>query len=316
MRSGVMGLGLLIVGGLLLAAPPVWGEEPEDAPRPPPEWFGAVRFIGYCPSEFDPRPDQRKVPSSKSISEDLKALRPRFDGLVLYASGPPAEKILEVASRLRFKGVVLGVWDVKSEKELGDCVRLAGKFPRLVKAVCLGNEGLTFNRYALDELEGAFRTMRKRLPGVPLSTTEPISEYGNRRLHQLVDLHMPNIHPFFSLGKEADIGKAADWTLERAEALLKTSGKCVLIKECGWPSAGADGCTPERQMQYWRTFLARFAARERPRITWAGFEAFDLAFKAAESGLPFEEHWGFWTTGDRRPKPVVEAFTKLPAGRR
>ena len=73
-------------------------------------------MVTYTPSELDPRQEvnQRRLKTS-SIRADLEALRPHFDGLVLYGYHEACTpRILAVARDLKFRAVLLGIWDPKS----------------------------------------------------------------------------------------------------------------------------------------------------------------------------------------------------------
>ena len=277
------------------------------------QWIHDIHFIAYSPSTSDPRPEHRRVPKPEEIQADLQTLRPCFDGLILYSASEPSDDILRLAKDMRFRGVVLGVWDVQSESELQTAVDPATRCPGLVKAICLGNEGLTFRRYTHEQLASAFVWMRKRLPAMPLATSEPIAQYGDTVLQELPDFHAPNIHPVFDYGRN-DIEGAVAWVVERADAVREVTGKPVLCKETGWPSGGAARFTPEAQRAFWRLLQARIGRDPAPKVGFVYFEAFDLPWKASASGIPEEGHWGLWTAG-REPKEVVREIPALSNGK-
>src|SRR5947207_1799927 len=88
----------------------------------------AATMIAFTPSQLDPRQEvnQRRLTTS-SIRADLEALRPAFDGLVLYGyheAGTP--RVLAVAKDLKYRVVLLAVWDPKSTAEV-DGVSAAAK---------------------------------------------------------------------------------------------------------------------------------------------------------------------------------------------
>src|SRR6266699_1421228 len=108
------------------------------------------RLITYTPSELDPRnpANQGKLKIS-SIRADLEILRPSFDGLVLYGYHEACTpRILAVARDLKFRAVLLGIWDPKSAAELDGVAQLAHLHEKdFVLGVLVGNEGITFKRY-------------------------------------------------------------------------------------------------------------------------------------------------------------------------
>ena len=64
---------------------------------------------------------------TSSIRADLKALRPAFDGLVLYGYHEACTpRVLAVAKELKFRAVLLAIWDPKSAAEV-DGVAAAGR---------------------------------------------------------------------------------------------------------------------------------------------------------------------------------------------
>jgi len=190
-------------------------------------------------------------------------------------------------------------------------VKLAKRYHRLVKVICIGNEGLTFYRYSRKQLKAAFALVRSKLPRVPLSTSEPITQYGDRMLQSLPDIHLPNIHPSFNLGAKAGVKESVAWVIERAQSLWKVTGKPVLCKETGLPSGGDKRFSPELQRRFWGELLRYKAKMRKQPLGFAAFEAFDLPWKAEKSKLASEAHWGFWTE-QRQPKPVLQSFQKLP----
>src|SRR3954462_14519152 len=103
------------------------------------------RLVTYTPSQLDPRQEvnQRKLATS-SIRADLEALRPAFDGLVLYGyheAGTP--RVLAVAKDLKYRVVLLAIWDPKSAAEV-DGVAAAARLHAddFALGVLVGNEGI------------------------------------------------------------------------------------------------------------------------------------------------------------------------------
>jgi hypothetical protein len=188
-----------------------------------------------------------------------------------------------------------------------------------VLAVCLGNEGIAFNRYTLDELKSAAEKLRNILgrdPPVPFCTSEPVSQYGQARLREFGDFLAPNIHPVFDK-PELSPSAAVAWVRERATALAELSHRPVLVKETGLPHGGETHYTPETQKAFWQHY------RSWPRLTraskvgddWvsfgAAFEAFNIPWKAGPSNdLKIERFWGL-LTAVRKPLPAFEVWQEL-----
>src|SRR4051812_48110250 len=73
-------------------------------------------LVTYTPSQLDPRQEanQGRLKSS-SIRADLVALRPHFDGLILYGYHEACTpRVAAIASELKFQAIILGVWNPKS----------------------------------------------------------------------------------------------------------------------------------------------------------------------------------------------------------
>src|SRR3954451_3605895 len=127
----------------------------------------AAAVVAYVPSALDPRQDvnNRRLATS-SIRADLAALRPAFDGLVLYGYHEAATpRILAVARELKFRAVVLGIWDPKSAAELDGVAALAKLHENdFALGVIVGNEGVTFKPYEADRVAIAAARLRPQLP--------------------------------------------------------------------------------------------------------------------------------------------------------
>jgi hypothetical protein len=80
------------------------------------------RFIAYQPTELkliDGKPTQA---TRASIAEDLRVLRTTFDGLITYGSHSGGEFIADVAASLKFRAVIVGIWDIRDAKEVANAV--------------------------------------------------------------------------------------------------------------------------------------------------------------------------------------------------
>ena len=160
----------------------------------------------------------------------------------------------------------------------------------------------------------AHKGERQAAPEMPVSTSEPISSYGNDALCQITDFHSPNVHWIFQGGNRQDVKAALDWLTERTQALRSIYPKPLLVKEHGMPS-GPDPFTEALQSNYWAQVLQRVPNSTNQSVVF--FEAFDLPFKTItqQSELASTEaHWGAWDK-DRRPKPVLTAFPLQQARR-
>ncbi len=278
---------------------------------------GGATLVAYTPSALDPRnPDNQAALKTSSIRADLEALRPAFDGLVLYGyHEATTPRIMATAKRLGFKAVILGVWQPKSAAELDGVADLANRHHADVAVgVIVGNEGLTFGRYEPEDLTIAAERLRAALPqDVPITTTEPLHKSRSPEVLAFGDFMLPNIHPVFD-ASDLSAEKAAAWTRRQAADLARRSGKPVVVKETGFPHAGKPAYTPASQRAFWETYVAPGlveAAGPRWWMSYAvAFEAFDLPWKSEASGLPIEKSWGLLST-DRTPYPAFGVWREL-----
>ncbi|MBI1348319.1 exo-beta-1,3-glucanase [bacterium] len=270
-------------------------------------------MMGYTPSELDPRnPANQARLTTTSLKADLVALRPAFDGLILYgyheASTP---RTLAIAKELGYRAVLLGIWDIKSTSEIDGVAELTKQYrSQMAIGIIVGNEGLTFGRYEEADLAIAAEQLHYRLGNtVPLTTTEPLVGYQRQVIKEFGDFLCPNIHPVFDRPNLNAIDAAA-WTRTEAARLASETGKSVLVKETGFPHAGKDLYTPDTQREFWQAYLAPGrlnAVKDVYVFHGVAFEAFDLAWKAEASGLEFERSWGLMSS-QRQPYPAFDIW--------
>jgi exo-beta-1,3-glucanase (GH17 family) len=278
----------------------------------------APALVAFNPTQYDPRPGAtRTIPSLASVQADLAALRPAFDGLILYAYDPEVTPtIVAESARQGFRAVLLGIWEPTSATELTGTVALIQQYyGTLALAVCIGNEGLTFTRYTLRDLQTAADRLKASLgPDVPVpfTTSEPFDQYDQTALQQFGDFLAPNIHTVFTQPAQAAAAAAA-WVRERAHALATSTGRRVLVKETGMPHGGAPQFTPATQQAFWAAYVKGERVVRIPG-GWvaynAAFEAVDLPWKAALTHIPLEEAWGLLST-ERQPYPAFFVWTQL-----
>jgi len=301
MRSSLSLLPALVAIFLVGSATPVHAAEPDKrfplfaylTGKP------AATLVTYTPSQLDPRQEanQRRLATS-SIRADLEALRTAFDGLVLYGYHEACTpRILAVARDLKFRAILLAVWDPKSAAEADGVAALVRQFgDDFALGVLVGNEGITFKRYEADDVKFAAARLRRILPkSVPLGTSEPLAAYESPFPRDFGDFLAPNIHPVFdrpALGPEA----AAAWAREEAAGLAAKAKKPVILKETGFPHGGKVAYTPESQKAFWAAYLKPGVLNRPGEGAWTfhgvAFEAFDLPWKTEESRLDIEKSWG------------------------
>uniref|UniRef100_UPI002FE313EB stalk domain-containing protein n=1 Tax=Thermodesulfitimonas autotrophica TaxID=1894989 RepID=UPI002FE313EB len=260
-------------------------------------------WVAYNPTAYDP--ETGVWPDEASIREDLALLRRAgFKGVITYGLNAALAEVPRLAKEAGFEAVIAGIWDVKNLEEL----LAAKKAAPYADAFCVGNEGLLTRRYSLDELLTTMEQVRRET-GKPVTTSEPVAFYFRQNaLPRLGDFLLPIVHPFWAGVKEPRA--AAKFTADTWAKLSELSGRAVLCKETGLPSAGAEGLSEEAQLEFYRHLSATGTA-----FTW--FEAFDQTWKVSrpwKKRLPVETHWGFF--GAQRQPKVVGQWLLERAGSR
>ncbi len=283
-----------------------------------------VRFVSYTPRSFSVVNGRTLPATSAGITKDLELLHRDFNGIIIYSCSNGLDHLPEIAEKLHYKAVILGIWDPKSESEIQTAIRLVRQFPKTIAAVSVGNEGIYARRYRLEDVQNTIHRLRKELPSVPLTTSEPFFLYLKPEytaFFDQMDLLLPNIHPIFEKWfKPADISNAVAFVLNVSHDLeARYPGKPLLVKETGLPSGPASqGFTPERQSAFWAAVLKQITPSR--KFTVSCFEAFDEPWKPAVIKEDYpgdheqEGFWGFYTT-DGRPKPVISAIQSFRKSR-
>ena len=159
---------------------------------------------------------------------------------------------------------------------------------------CLGNEGLLYKRYTLNELCLAMDNLKART-AKPVATSEQIGEYEDTRLLETGDWVFPNVH--HSLRSIRSPEESAEWIKKRYRSVklsVASLKKEVLFKEVGYPTAG-DTLTSEDNQR------VLFKLLEITGVKFAYFEAYDQYWKRL---FPIEPHWGLFDK-ERHPKKFI-----------
>jgi D-aminopeptidase len=282
------------------------------------EVMGTGRFIAYQPSALHVVDGVPTPASEESIAADLEVLRPRFDGLITYGALHGAERVPDVAARLGFRAVIMGLWNIADPLERGNVVAALQRQPGVVAGVSVGNEVLFGRRATHADLVRAMQAVRTTLPGVAIATTEPFHLWLEPQAAPLLaqaDLLLANVHPVYEpwFGTAPEFN-AADFVARIAARLGEAYCGPVLVKETGVPTAPLErGFTPERQAAFWRELQRQFP----PSGTraFAVFSAFDAPWRVNDAHpvpghFPEEAHWGLYDAA-RQPKPAVAEIPLL-----
>jgi exo-beta-1,3-glucanase (GH17 family) len=246
-----------------------------------------IVWVGYSPPTADPTKGIEATPDA--IRTDLAALRKAgFTGLVTYSSsGVLGSELPGLAQEQGFEGIIMGIWDPASPKEIS-AAKASAKAP-IVLGFCVGNEGLG-RRYQLSVLSAAIQDIRKAT-GKPVTTTEIVEQYQDEDLLRVGDWVFPNAHPYFH--NQLDPNAAVQWTRGAYDDLRRRSDRFVLLKEVGLPTNGdPQGRLTESLQERYYQELAKTDVR------FVYFEGFDQPWK---THLPVEPYWGIFRA-DRTPK--------------
>jgi exo-beta-1,3-glucanase (GH17 family) len=309
---------------------PVWAAQPlcarDAAAAPALEHLRTTlahgRFVAYQPTSLEVTNGHASDANPDSIRADLRVLRAHFDALVTYDAVHGAQAIPAIAAALKFRALIIGVWNPFDPVELDAALSAARAFPRLVVGVSLGNEMIFSHRADAPRLAAALAAVRTQLPRLPLSTSEPFHIYAAAPAGQLLaqlDFMLANVHPLFQPWfRDAPAATAAQFVVNVADQLAQVYCGPILIKETGVPSApAAAGLSDARQAEFYQELRARMppsAAR-----AFAYFAAFDAPWRAQDAtGVPGgdagphpeEAHWGLYDA-TRHAKAAAQQLPPL-----
>jgi exo-beta-1,3-glucanase (GH17 family) len=280
------------------------------------------RFITYQPTSLQVVDGRVSDADADSIGADLMQLRERFDGLITYDSVHGAQQIAAIASALKFRALIIGVWDPANEQQLDAALEAARRFPQLVVGISLGNEMLFAHRSDPARLLALIAQVRARAPALPLSTSEPFHIYDDPAAAQVLgqlDFLLLNVHPVFQPWfRDAPDSAAAQFVVNVLAKLAPSACGPLLVKETGVPTAPESaGFSEARQAGFYRELrralppgrmqaFAYFAAYDAP---WRAYDA--TGVPGAPGVHPEEAHWGLYDAA-RRPKAAARELPPLP----
>lgn len=274
-----------------------------------------VRFIAYTPTDFAVWNGQIHTAAPAMITTDLKRLRADFQGLITYSCANGVEQVPAIAAGLGYRAMIIGIWDITSDRELATAIDLARRYPQLIIGIAVGNETLLAKRHAWPVLARRLAALRRALPTVAVTTSEPFYYYLDDSVPGFLDAQdflLPSVHPLYQPWfAGASVATDVDFVVQVLNKLGARSAKPILVKETGLPSGpAAAGFTAQRQAQFWQMLTTRLRPDARRAV--AAFEAFDQPWKAANAAHEFgfhpeESHWGFYDD-QGRAKPVLETL--------
>jgi len=278
------------------------------------------RFIAYEPTSLKVIDGRVTDADAASIRAELMQLRERFDALITYDAIHGAQVIPAIAAELKFRALIIGVWDPREPAQLAAALDAARRFPQLVAGISLGNELIFSHRIAPPALLALIAQVSTQAPAVPLSTTEPFHIYDDPTAAAILarlDFVLLNVHPIFQPWfRDAPQSTAAQFVVNVLAKLAPLACGPMLVKETGVPTAPASaGFSEARQAAFYRELrrslpatssraFAYFAAYDAP---WREYDA--TGVPAAAAVHPEEAHWGLYDAA-RRPKAAAR---ELPA---
>ncbi len=286
------------------------------------EVMATGRFVAYQPTQIRIHNGVASVADEAGIEAYLRALRPFFDGLITYGSSNGAERVADVAARLGFRALVLGVWDLNGTKELDNALAAAKRNPQRVVALSLGNERIFAGEADYTRIAQVIAIVRKRAPDLAYTTTEPfhlLQLPAAAPLLNSADFLLLNVHPAFQPWfREAPDRNAAQFVVNVLGDTAALFCGPLLVKETGVPTAPASlGFSAARQAGFYRELQRQLPPTRQRAFAW--FSAFDAPWRVTDSHpvagpQPQEGSWGLFDE-QRRPKPVVREIPALPAAR-
>jgi exo-beta-1,3-glucanase (GH17 family) len=281
------------------------------------------RFVAYQPTSLTVVDGRVTSADAAAIRADLAVLRPYFDALITYDAVHGAESIPAIAAALKFRALIIGVWNPLNDAEVAAAATAARSYPRLVVGVSLGNEVLFSGRTDPATLAATVRRLHAQQPQLPLSVSEPFHIYYQERLAPLLgelDFLLANVHPVFQPWfRDAPDEAATRFVVNVVDKLAGAYCGPILVKETGLPTMPASaGFSEARQAAFYLRLRAQFPPTRDRAFTF--FSAFDAPWRAADAtGVPGphpeEAHWGLYDAA-RRPKAAARALpplTSLPS---
>jgi exo-beta-1,3-glucanase (GH17 family) len=296
-------------------------------------WIGNA--IAYGPYRDGQSPGG-SVPSREELREDLRLMSKHWSLIRLYGATDPTEAILDVIreDNLDMK-VMLGVWIDPEERsdedgqvieqlengraanrrEIEAAVRLTATYPKIVLAVCVGNETQVFwssHRVPPGLLIEYVREVRART-AVPVATADDFNFWNKPESHAVareVDIVITHMHPLWN---GLQIASALEWTQNVfSEIKAEHPDRLVVLGETGWATQKHNvgeqaelmkGRAGEAEQKLFYDAVTAWA--EEDRIPLFFFVAFDENWKGGEHPNEVEKHWGLYRA-DRTAKKAMD----------
>ncbi len=294
----------------------------KEAPGPPPprdrefsdldRKLRELTWIAYDPVDHDDT--KRQFPTDESVTADLDVLHHiGFRGIITFGSEGTLHRIPQLAHQAGFDGVIMGIADPADETEL----KAAAEQVDYVDGYCVGHCSLS-GRYRVNasssRLLDAMSTLKTKTRK-PVTTTESIAVLReNTQLFDACDWVFPDIHAYWHDG--ATPQSMVEFTIQGAKEIAEfvptSRGKPIALKMICFPSAGAAGCTPESQRQFFQLLMTRIRndVELPPHTRYTFFAGFDSRWKVPPQWAA-PEQWVGLCDLNRNLKPAAQVLAGI-----
>lgn len=211
LSNGLIGLlvAILFAGAWVLLNRPV-----DEAP-----WTQDVSGLTYTPFRDYANPTNGHEPTVSDMRKDLALVAGLTTQLRTYSTTGANYGVPTIADRMGMR-VMAGAWiDVdpkKNREEIDNLVSLAMNNGS-VSRVTVGNEAIYKNLVTVPQLIDYIREVKRRLPGIPVSTAEPYGTWlEHPELLDEVDFVAVHILPFWN---GIPVNDAVAWTMGNYQAV-------------------------------------------------------------------------------------------------
>lgn len=300
-------------------------------------------FVGACYGPY--RAGQSPggpMPTDAQILQDLRIIEKRWSIIRVYSSSEATPAVLRLIDRHDIDvRVVVGAWlacehaeDLehitpqdaqqnarRNRREVRSAAELADRYPKIVTAICLGNEtqvSWSWHRLRRDSLLQYIRLARS-LTDKPLTVADDFTVWADpdsRELASRLDFLIVHIYAAWH-GRQLD--DAISFTDEKARLVRETHPNTrAIVGEIGWPtSVASSGEQAELikgragEIEQAKFFEHLIAWSRKTRTPVFIFEVFDEPWKGSDDPAEVEKHWGVFRA-DRTPKPAAAHFGSNP----
>lgn len=273
-----------------------WLGRPVHMPPSPLAQGEKLECVSYAPFRNGQTPLDlsTRIPADQ-IEADMEKLAGLTKCVRTYSTDLGLDQIAEIAGRHGLQ-VLQGVWlgsnPVRNRAEIETAVRIANKFPTVVRGLVVGNEVLLRGELSSGDLANLIRSVKAKV-SVPVTYAD-VWEFWlrHRDLASAVDFITIHILPYWEDEPVAADAAAAHVQAIRQKVATVFPNRDILIGEVGWPSLGRmrEGALPSpvNQARVFHDVLA-LAKREDYRVNL--IEAFDQPWKRQLEGT-VGGHWG------------------------